>query len=116
MYKQSASWDLDILKEAVINGSLNYEMGYCWSPAVFSHGAYYGNVECLKYAHENGCNWSKEGPLTSCFGNMKTLCDFFSYWNESYIKIDYIIIKKALFMIKFSDSDFKFGQSIDQYC
>ena len=50
---------------AALNGHLDclryaHENGCPWDKRTCDNAAYYGHLECLKYAHENGCPWDEE--------------------------------------------------------
>ena len=40
-----------------------HENGCPWHERTCSYAAEFGHLECLKYAHENGCPWNEE----TCF-------------------------------------------------
>ena len=50
---------------AASNGHLEclkyaHENGCCWDEDTCYKAAYNGHLECLKYAHENGCPWNED--------------------------------------------------------
>ena len=54
-----------IISNAVINGHLDclkyaHENGCEWDSKTCYGAAQYGHLDCLKYAHENGCEWNVE--------------------------------------------------------
>ena len=60
-----APWDENTCVGAVKTGNVNilkyaHENGCPWNEIVCAHAARYGHLKCLQYAHENGCPWNMD--------------------------------------------------------
>ena len=56
--------DINITPNAAKYGEIEclkyaHEIGFNWNEDTCSNAAAYGNLECLQYAHENGCPWNE---------------------------------------------------------
>ena len=79
---------------AALNGHLEclkyaHENGCSWNKHTCSKAAFHGHLECLKYAHENGCPWDK---WTSSNAACNGLLDCLKYAHENGCPWDYKII------------------------
>jgi hypothetical protein len=64
-FKVSGFLNINTILFASINGHLDcikyaHKNGCPWSLYTTSNAAYYGHLNCIKYAHENGCLWHKD--------------------------------------------------------
>jgi hypothetical protein len=67
--EKGCSWDEEITKHAASNPRITnlefltyiYQNAGGWHPTTCETAASSGNLECLKYAHEHGCDWSGDG-------------------------------------------------------
>lgn len=66
MYENGAPLYYQIMEEAALHGNLEsmiYLHEVCqvqWNTTVSNNAAVRGHLECLKYAHENGCPWGEK--------------------------------------------------------
>ena len=63
-----------ITGNAAMNGHLDclkyaHENGCPWSENTCYSAARYGHLDCLKYAHKNGCSWTKETCIAATENN-----------------------------------------------
>jgi hypothetical protein len=84
-FKVSEIWHINITSLAAINSHLDclkyaHENGCPWNIYTTSSAAYNGELECLKYTHENGCPWDLD---TTSYAAYKGYLECLKYAHEN---------------------------------
>jgi len=71
-------WDKETCNKALSKGHLEclkyaHENGCPWDQWTCSNASKGGHIECLKYAHENGCPWDGTCANASYYGHLECL-------------------------------------------